>query len=106
MGELETQTIRKVMRRLLPFLIGCYFVAFVDRVNVSFAKLQMDEALGLSESAYGFGAGLFFVSYFLLEVPSNLFLERFGARRWIARILLPWGLVSGAFASFPASSST
>jgi MFS transporter, ACS family, tartrate transporter len=104
MDELERQTIRKVMRRLLPFLIACYFVAFVDRVNVSFAKLQMDEALGLSESAYGFGAGLFFVSYFLLEVPSNLFLERFGARRWIARIMFSWGVVSGAFAFIPSLS--
>jgi MFS transporter, ACS family, tartrate transporter len=104
MGELETRTIGKVMRRLLPFLIACYFVAFVDRVNVSFAKLQMNEALGLGESAYGFGAGLFFVSYFLLEVPSNLFLERFGARRWIARIMLSWGVVSGAFAFIPLLS--
>jgi MFS transporter, ACS family, tartrate transporter len=104
MDELERQTIRKVMRRLLPFLIACYFVAFVDRANVSFAKLQMDEALGLSESAYGFGAGLFFLSYFLLEVPSNLFLERFGARRWIARIMFSWGVVSGAFAFIPSLS--
>jgi MFS transporter, ACS family, tartrate transporter len=101
MGELERRTIGKVMGRLLPFLIACYFVAFVDRVNVSFAKLQMNEVLGLSESAYGFGAGLFFISYFLLEVPSNLFLERFGARRWIARIMFSWGIVSGAFAFIP-----
>jgi len=101
MGESETRTIGKVMRRLLPLLIACYFVAFVDRVNVSFAKLQMNEVLGLNESAYGFGAGLFFIAYFLLEVPSNLFLERFGARRWIARIMFSWGIVSGAFAFIP-----
>ncbi len=100
-GESETRTIGKVMRRLLPLLIACYFVAFVDRVNVSFAKLQMNEVLGLNESAYGFGAGLFFIAYFLLEVPSNLFLERFGARRWIARIMFSWGIVSGAFAFIP-----
>ena len=72
------------MWRLLPFLFVCYFVAYLDRVNVGFAKLQMNSALGLSEAAYGFGAGLFFISYFLFEVPSNLALDRFGARLWIA----------------------
>ncbi|MBV9653688.1 MAG: MFS transporter [Acetobacteraceae bacterium] len=89
---------RKVMWRLLPFLFLCYFVAYLDRVNVGFAKLQMDSALGLSEAAFGFGAGLFFISYFLLEVPSNLALDKFGARLWIARIMITWGLISGAFA--------
>ena len=92
MDEIEARTIRKVMWRLLPFLFFCYFVAYLDRVNVGFAKLQMNSALGLSEAAYGFGAGLFFISYFLFEVPSNLALERFGARLWIARIMLSWGV--------------
>ncbi|WP_218511302.1 MFS transporter [Variovorax sp. dw_308] len=98
MNELETRTIRKVMRRIVPFLILCYFVAYLDRVNVGFAKLQMNAALGLSETAYALGAGLFFVAYFLLEVPSNLALNRFGARLWIARIMASWGLVSALFA--------
>lgn len=107
MAEIESATIRKVMWRLMPFLFVCYFVAYLDRVNVGFAKLQMNAALGLSEAAYGFGAGLFFLSYFLLEVPSNLALDRFGARLWIARIMLSWGVISGLFAFIrPISSAT
>jgi MFS family permease len=82
----------------MPFLMLCYFVAYLDRVNVGFASLQMNKALGLSSAAYGFGAGLFFVGYFLCEVPSNLLLFKFGARRWIARIMLTWGLCAGAMA--------
>ena len=107
MAEIETRTISKVMWRLMPFLFICYFVAYLDRVNVGFAKLQMDPALGLSDSAFGFGAGLFFIAYFLLEVPSNLALARFGARLWIARIMLSWGLISGLFAFIrPISAAT
>jgi D-galactonate transporter len=107
MEDVETTTIRKVMWRLMPFLFVCYFVAYLDRVNVGFAKLQMNDALGLSEAAYGLGAGLFFISYFLLEVPSNLALDRFGARLWIARIMLSWGIISGLFAFIgPISSAT
>ena len=107
MDNIETKTIRKVMWRLMPFLFICYFVAYLDRVNVGFAKLQMNAALGLSEAAYGLGAGLFFISYFLLEVPSNLALDRFGARLWIARIMFSWGIVSGLFAFIgPISSMT
>jgi len=98
MQDIEKRTIGKVMWRLMPFLVVCYFVAYLDRVNVGFAKLQMNTALGLSEAAYGLGAGLFFISYFLLEVPSNLLLDRFGARLWIARIMFTWGLISGLFA--------
>ena len=98
MDALEDRTIRKVMWRLMPFLVACYFVAYLDRVNVGFAKLQMNSALGLSEAAYGLGAGLFFIAYFLLEVPSNLLLDRFGARLWIARIMFSWGIISGLFA--------
>src|ERR1700752_4945407 len=98
MHELETTTIAKVTSRLVPFLIVCYFVAYLDRVNVSFAALTMNTDLGLTASQYGFGAGIFFLAYFLFEVPSNLFLERVGARKWIARIMFTWGLLSGGMA--------
>jgi MFS transporter, ACS family, tartrate transporter len=96
--DLETRTIRRVGRRLLPFLIVCYFVAYLDRVNVGFASLTMNKDLGISSTAYGLGAGIFFLTYFIFEVPSNLFLEKFGARKWIARIMFTWGLLSGAMA--------
>jgi D-galactonate transporter len=98
MDALENRTISKVMWRLLPFLFLCYFAAYLDRVNVGFAKLQMNSALGLSEAMYGLGAGLFFISYFLLEVPSNIALDKVGARLWIARIMFTWGLISALFA--------
>lgn len=101
MQAIETQTIAKVSRRLVPFLIVCYFVAYLDRVNVGFAALTMNQDLGLSQTAFGFGAGIFFIAYFIFEVPSNLFLERFGARKWIARIMLSWGLLSGLMAFIP-----
>ncbi|MFI0820206.1 MFS transporter [Streptomyces sp. NPDC021098] len=93
----ENAVFRKVVRRIVPFLILCYVVSYLDRVNVGFAKLQMSDDLGFSEAAYGLGAGLFFIGYFLLEVPSNLMLQRVGARKWIARIMISWGLVSAAF---------
>ena len=96
--RLETRTISKVSARFLPLLIVCYFVAYLDRVNVSFAALTMKPDLGLSAAAYGFGAGIFFIAYFLFEVPSNVLLVRFGARRWISRIMFSWGLLSGAMA--------
>ena len=98
MTPLEQRTIAKVTARLVPFLIVCFFVAYLDRVNVSFAALTMNKDLGLSESAFGFGAGIFFLAYFLFEVPSNLFLERVGARKWIARIMFTWGVFSGGMA--------
>jgi MFS family permease len=94
----EERAYAKVTRRLLPFLGLCYLVAYLDRVNVGFARLHMLTDLGLSEAAYGFGAGVFFVGYFLFEVPSNLALHRVGARVWIARIMVTWGIVSGAMA--------
>jgi len=97
-AELEARTIAKATTRLVPFLVLCFFVAYLDRVNVSFAALTMNRDLGLSASAFGFGTGVFFLTYCLLEVPSNLFLERVGARKWIARIMLSWGLCSGAMA--------
>ncbi len=86
----------KVTRRLIPFMFLLYIVAFLDRVNVGFAALQMNEDLGFSEAVYGLGAGIFFVGYFLFEVPSNLILERIGARVWIARIMITWGIISMA----------
>jgi ACS family tartrate transporter-like MFS transporter len=101
MDALEKRTIAKVSRRLIPFLIICYFVAYLDRVNVGFAALTMNKALGLSSTAFGLGAGVFFLAYFIFEVPSNLFLERFGARKWIARIMFTWGLMSGMMAFIP-----
>jgi ACS family tartrate transporter-like MFS transporter len=88
------RAIRRVRRRLIPFLALLYFVAYLDRVNVGFAALQMNAALGLSPLDYGRGAGIFFLGYFLFEVPSNLALARVGARIWIARIAIVWGLVS------------
>src|SRR6201995_4026683 len=102
MNNLETITLAKVTKRLVPFLIVCYFVAYLDRVNVGFAALTMNADLGLSQTAYGFGAGIFFIAYFIFEVPSNLLLERFGARKWIARIMLSWGLLSGLMAFIPS----
>src|SRR5690242_6006534 len=93
---LETIVVAKVTRRLVPLLIVCFLAAFVDRVNVSFAALTMNADLGLSASAYAFGAGVFFLTYFVFEIPSNLLLERFGARIWIARIMFSWGVLSAA----------
>ncbi|MBP0629619.1 MFS transporter [Cupriavidus sp. AcVe19-6a] len=87
-----------LVRRLIPFLALIYVVAYIDRSVVGFAKLHMNAAIGISDAAYGLGAGLFFVGYFLCEVPSNLALERFGARRWFARILLTWGVITMAMA--------
>lgn len=91
---LHTETIRIVTRRLMPFLMVCYLVAYVDRANISVAALQMNVDLGLSARMYGLGAGLFYVTYILFEVPSNLILAKVGARRWIARIMVTWGLVA------------
>src|ERR1700719_2722028 len=101
MHAVGVRTIAKVTKRLVPFLIVCYFVAYLDRVNVGFAALTMNQDLGLSQTAFGFGAGIFFIAYFIFEVPSNLLLERFGARKWIARIMLSWGILSGLMAFIP-----
>ena len=94
---LET-AIAKARRRVLPVLMICYFAAFLDRVNVGFAALQMNHDLGFSGAVFGIGAGAFFITYVLCEIPSNLLLARFGARIWIARILLTWGILSAATA--------
>ncbi len=90
----ERRVYARVTRRLIPFLLVCYVVAYLDRVNVGFAKLQMLADLRLSETAYGIGAGIFFIGYFLFEVPSNLILHRVGARVWISRIMVTWGVLS------------
>ncbi|OQX15465.1 MAG: hypothetical protein BWK76_13110 [Desulfobulbaceae bacterium A2] len=90
----EQRTYRKVSLRLIPLLFSCYIVAYLDRVNIGFARLQMSADLGFSEVVYGTGAGIFFLGYFLFEVPSNIVLSRVGARLWIARIMVMWGLIS------------
>ena len=95
---LERRTMRKVMWRLLPLLALMFLVNFLDRVNVSFAALTMNEDIGLSPVAYAWGAGIFFIAYFVFEVPSNLVMERVGARIWMARIMITWGLIAGATA--------
>ncbi len=97
-SDLEKQTMRRVARRLLPMLIACYFIAYLDRVNVGFASLTMNRTLGFSAAVYGFGAGIFFIGYFIFEVPSNVLLAKVGARIWIARILITWGIISGCTA--------
>jgi D-galactonate transporter len=95
---LEDKVYRKVSWRIVPLIILCYVVSYLDRVNVGFAKLQMAQQLGFSETIFGLGAGIFFFGYFLFEVPSNLALSRFGAKVWIARIMITWGLISAGFA--------
>ena len=93
----------KVGWRLIPFLALLYFVAFLDRVNIGFAALTMNEDIGLSAAAFGLGAGIFFIGYVIFEVPSNIILARVGARAWIARIMISWGILSAgmAFVSSP-----
>ncbi|MBV9859211.1 MAG: MFS transporter [Alphaproteobacteria bacterium] len=103
--EIEARTMRRVFWRLMPFLLFAYLICYIDRVNVGFASLQMNKALGLDPKIYGLGAGIFFIGYFFLEVPSNLALERFGARTWIARIMITWGLISGGMAFIGGSTS-
>jgi MFS family permease len=95
---LEAAVMKRVSWRLMPFLLAAYLICYIDRVNVGFAALQMNKAVGIDPKTFGLGAGIFFVGYFILEVPSNLALQRFGARTWIARIMITWGLVSAAFA--------
>jgi MFS family permease len=95
-AALAERAYAKVDRRIVPFLFLCYILAYLDRVNVSFAKLQMSRDLGLSDAAFATGAGIFFIGYFFFEVPSNLALKKFGARLWIARIMISWGAISAA----------
>ena len=95
-SALERQVMSKATWRLVPFMCLCYLVAYLDRVNVGFASLQMRADLKFSEAVYGLGSGIFFIGYFLFEVPSNILLERIGARLWIARIMIVWGFISAA----------
>ncbi|GLS42959.1 MFS transporter [Methylobacterium brachythecii] len=97
-SSLEQATMRRVTWRLVPFLCVLYTIAFIDRINVGFAALTMSKDLGLTPTMFGFGAGLFFIAYFLFEVPSNLMLDKVGARRWIARVMITWGIISMGFA--------
>ncbi len=101
----EQATYRKVAWRLMPLLLICYIVAYLDRVNVGFAKLQMMQELGFSDVIYGLGAGIFFIGYFIFEVPSNIILHKIGARVWIGRIMITWGILSAAmmYVSTPTS---
>lgn len=101
----QARIIRTVTLRLIPFLILLYLVAFIDRSALGFAKLHMNADLGISDMAYGFGAGLFFIGYFIFEVPSNLLLDRYGARRWFARILITWGAITVGMAFVQGSYS-
>src|SRR5436190_6024038 len=94
----ESSIVRKVAWRIMPLIMICYLFAFFDRINVSFAKFSLQTDLGLSDTAYGFGAGLFVVGYVLFEVPSNLMLYKVGARRWIARIMVSWGIATALMA--------
>ncbi len=101
----EPRLLRKISLRLIPFMFLMYIVAYLDRVNVSFAALQMNEVLGFSPAVYSFGAGIFFIAYFIFEVPSNLIMHRVGARIWMTRIMITWGIISSAmmFVKGPAS---
>ena len=98
LAQQRNEAYRKITVRLIPFLVFLFILAWIDRVNVGFAKLQMLQDLQFSEAVYGLGAGIFFIGYFLFEVPSNLLLEKIGARRTLARITILWGLASMAMA--------
>lgn len=93
-AEFERRVYRRITRRLIPFLFLCYIFAYIDRVNVGFAKLQMQQDLGISDAVYGAAAGIFFIGYFFFEVPCNLALQKIGARRWLGPIMIVWGFVS------------
>src|SRR5258708_18634999 len=95
---LEERAIRKITWRLVPFLMLLYFVAFLDRINVGFAALTMNKDVGLTSQMFGLGSGIFFVGYFVFEVPSTIILHKVGARFWIGRVMITWGLVSVAMA--------
>src|SRR3954451_10251251 len=97
-SDVQARTVRKVAMRLIPALLVLYIIAYLDRVNVSFAQDKLESDLGFSGAVYGFGAGVFFIGYFLLEVPSNLALHKFGARRWMARIMVTWAIISACTA--------
>jgi MFS transporter, ACS family, tartrate transporter len=97
-SELENRVMRKVAFRIVPFIMLLYFVAYIDRVNIGFAALTMNQDLGFSPAVFGLGAGIFFWGYFLFEIPSNIILDKVGARLWIARVMITWGIVSAGMA--------
>jgi len=103
--SLEAETMRKITWRIIPFLVICYLMALIDRGNIGMASLQMNGDLGLTKKVFGFAGSLFFFAYFLFEVPSNLALQKFGARKWIARIMVTWGLVSACTAFVQGQNS-
>src|SRR6266851_3954328 len=86
---------RRITRRLIPFLFALYFVAYLDRVNISFAALELTREVGFTNEMFGFGAGIFFIGYFMLEIPGALLAEAWSARKWLARIVITWGIVAG-----------
>ena len=96
--EIEKRTLRRITWRIVPFIMLLYFIAYIDRVNIGFAALTMKQDLGFTASMLGFGAGIFFWGYFMFEVPSNIILHKVGARMWIARVMVTWGIISGAMA--------
>ena len=101
----EKSAMRKIYFRLLPFAVLSYFLAYIDRINVSFAGLTMRDDLNMSAAAFGFALGTFYWGYFIFEVPSNLIMEKVGARLWIARIMITWGILAGITATFTGSTS-
>ncbi len=103
--DLQKRTMRRVALRIVPFIMLLYFIAFIDRVNIGFASLTMNKDLGFTASVFGFGAGIFFWGYFLCEVPSNIVLDKVGARLWIARVIITWGIVSAAMAFVQGQTS-
>src|SRR5881392_684134 len=102
---IEKSAMRKVYLRLLPFAILSYVLAYIDRINVSFAGLTMRDDIGMSAGTFGFAVGLFYWGYFIFEVPSNVILEKVGARIWIARIMITWGILAGVTAFVTGSTS-
>src|SRR4051794_585316 len=104
-NELERRTLRKISLRIVPFIMLLYFISYIDRVNIGFAALTMNKDLGFTSSVFGFGAGIFFLGYFIFEVPSNIILEKVGARLWIARVMITWGIISAAFAFIQGETS-
>src|SRR5215468_4891214 len=104
-SAIETSTIRAISWRLIPFLVLAYFFSYLDRVNLSFAALTMNADLKFSPLIFAWGAGIFFIGYFIFEIPSNLALEKFGASRWIARIMVSWGIISALMAAVSGETS-
>lgn len=103
--DIEKRTIRKITWRIVPFIMILYLIAYIDRVNIGFAAITMKEDLGFTSSILGFGAGIFFLGYFLFEVPSNIILHKVGARIWIARVMVTWGIIAGGMAFIESSTS-